>query len=110
MSEARIEWHQDALDELLASPEGDVGKWFAAAGDRVAERARSGVEVATGQLGDSLATEVRQGDDGQLEVRIGPSADRNTRTEGNRTNAEVARFVEFDKPFLRPALDEVAHA
>ena len=107
----RIEWHEGAIATLLTSPTGPVGLWLERAGERVAERARSLAPVDTGQLRDSIDSDVTTGGLGGMEARIGPAADRNSRSESNKPNEDVARWVELgtsrrrSRPFLRPALD-----
>ena len=105
----RIEWYEGAIATLLDSPTGPVGVWLAKAGDRVADRARSLCPSDTGQLRDSIDSDVTSEGLGGMEARIGPTTDRDQRSEG-KVNADVARWVELGtsrrraQPFLRPAL------
>lgn len=110
----RVEWDQGAIATLTADVDGPIGKWLAKAGERVERRM---VELAprdTGQLAESISSDVVN-DGGQLEARIGPSSDRNDRTQDPprrepRVNEDVARWVELGtsnrkaRPFMRPAL------
>jgi len=110
----RVEWHDGAIATLLTAPDGPVGDWLRKAGERVEARMVDLAPRDTGQLADSITSEVVL-DGGALEARIGPAADRNERPgdpprSEPRVNEDVARWVELGtsrrraKPFMRPAL------
>jgi len=110
----RVEWYDGAIATLLTAPDGPVGDWLRRAGERVETRM---VELAprdTGQLADSISSDVGL-DDGTLEARIGPAEDRNARPgdparSEPRVNEDVARWNELGtsqrraRPFMRVAL------
>lgn len=100
-----FQWDHAALDKLLNSSDGPVGKLLKSAGIKVQRAAkrnasgRPGPKVQTGRLRASITEELtRDGD--ELVERIG-------------TDVEYAPYVEFGTsrapayPFLRPALDAI---
>lgn len=92
----RIEFHSDALAELLEGPDGPVARDVARRTIRVESAAIRGCPVDTGRLRSSITHEVDRDSEG-LVGTVG-------------TNVEYAPYVEFGtshnqaQPFLRPAL------
>jgi len=101
----RVVFNQAALDALLASPAGPVGRDLARRAINVQNQAklnasgRPGPNVQTGRLRSSIAFQVVN--DGGLVARVG-------------SNVEYAAFVELGTdrsrpyPYLRPALPAAA--
>ena len=65
----------------------------------VEDSAKQTVPVITGQLRDSIITEVSRAADGSLVVEIGPTKD-------YADDVEFGGLRRLAKPYLRPAIDE----
>lgn len=95
----RVALHHAALQNLLASPQGDVSRYMLRQGIRVSNAAKRFCPVDTGRLRASIGVSQSFGHEGAV-TTVG-------------SNVEYAAYVELGtryqraQPYLRPALDEV---
>ena len=94
-----IKFHSGAIDSLLTSPTGAVGRHIFKIGVNVQSTAKSLCPVDTGRLRSSIQTTSPRSTGTGLSVRIG-------------SNVNYARYVELGtrrmraRPYLRPALSQ----